>query len=412
MESIAVVVRTFPSASETFILQEIHALEVRGFDILIFAYQQEPSDRCSALVKELRSPVRYLPQHFGQDFLGGLRAIAWALKQRKLYRAFWAFLLDVARDPSRRRVRAFYRSLFLAEAISGKVERIHAHFLDSPASAARYASILTQVQFSCSAHAYDIWTLPQWELKQKVRDAVWITTCSRAGFGKLSSYAKDSEKVELNYHGLDDTRFALAEGDNPVRHHRGVARILAVGRIERKKGFDVLLRALSQLRNSSAAWTLTIVGDGAEQPLLRDLAESLGISDRVTWAGWVVQEALVVKFRDADIFVAPSRQTENGDRDGVPNVLLEAISQGVCCVGSNVGGIPEVIIDGVTGKLVPEEDVDALATTLAGLLTDRERRSEYARAAISYLKDNFLLSRSVNGIVRGLSETGLNKDGS
>lgn len=405
---IVIVLRTFPSASETFILQELKMLERLGFEMQIFAYRREPTERCSRLVEELRASITYMPEGLHASFSSVFPSIVLNIANRRFWKALYLFFFDLVRDRTRRRIQSFLRGLWLSDRICRKPDRIHAHFLDTPASVARYASFVSGIPWSCSAHAYDIWTLPCWELEQKIQDAQWITACTRAGFEELKMHSSDSGSISLNYHGLDGERFSPSIGGSPptsdvIERPNGPIRIISAGRLEKKKGIDTLLEALALAEGSISSWRLTVVGDGSEEESLKEFAALLGIQSRIRWLGWRRQEVLISELRNNDLFVLPSRTMPNGDRDGLPNVFLEAMSQQVCCVGTNVGGIPELIADHVTGRLFQPEDAKGLSRILIDLTTDTEKRIKMARAGQVLLNERFLLSKTIHGIVEGLS---------
>jgi len=379
---VAFVLKGYPRLSETFIAQEILALERRGLPILIVSLRRPTDARTHPVHAEIRAPVHYLPEYLLPEPLRVLRAW-WRVRRRPSYRvARRAWLRDLARDPTPNRMRRWGQALVLADELPRDVGRLHAHFLHTPASVARYAAILTGLQWTCSAHAKDIWTTPEWEKREKLADMAWLVTCTDAGREHLAALAPSAEKVALVYHGLDLTRFASqppphAASKTPV--------ILSVGRAVEKKGFDDLLAALAALP-SARDWRFVHVGGGPLLPALKRQAEQAGIAARIEWRGALPQDEVLRLYREADLFVLPSRVAGNGDRDGLPNVLMEAQSQGLACISTRVSGIPELITDGETGVLVPSGDVPALAHAIESLLADppaRARLGEAGRARIA-----------------------------
>ncbi|WP_342361700.1 glycosyltransferase family 4 protein [Terrarubrum flagellatum] len=373
----------YPRLSETFIAQEIRSLEQAGLDIDIVAMRRPTDDRVHPVHREIKAPVSYLPEYLHDDPWRVLRGLAKVALRPGFAVAFARFLRDLSRDFTRNRVRRFGQALVLAAEKPTGVERIHAHFIHTPASVARYASLIIGVSWSCSAHAKDIWTTSDWDLSDKLREADWTVTCTRAGRDRLASLSS-SGSVHLVYHGLDLERFPA--GASPLLGRDGSSpdkpvRLLTVARAVEKKGLDVLLNALARLP-AAAHWRWTHIGGGALTGALKQQAAQLGIADRCEFLGARDQQEVLARYRSSDIFVLPCRIADDGDRDGLPNVLIEAASQGLCAISTPVSGVPELIEDGVDGVLVPPDDVDALLNELQRLIADPALRQKLGKAAL------------------------------
>ena len=392
--TIAVVLKGYPRLSETFIAQELHALEQRGLSLALYSLRHPTEHVAHPVHDEIRAPVAYLPEYLHDEpsrvWRGWLRARRLP-GYREARAAWWR---DFRRDPSRNRIRRFGQALVLAAEMPGAIAHLHAHFLHTPASVARYAALLCGMTWSCSAHAKDIWTTPEWEKREKIDAATWVTTCTEINARHLRSLATRASRIDLNYHGIDTRRFPPPARARPARDGRDAASpvaLLAVGRAVDKKGFDDLLAALARIPRDRH-WTLAHVGGG---PLLSELdasARALGIADRIEWRGAQPQGVVLDAYRNADLFVLPCRVSADGDRDGLPNVLLEAQSQKLACVSTHVSGIPELIDDSATGTLVPPRSPAALAEALLRLIDDpvlRERIGEagFARATGKFSMD-------------------------
>ena len=379
---VAVVVKGYPRLSETFIAQEILALERHGIDLVIVSLRR-PTDRFTHPVHaEIRSPVHYLPEYLHQAPGRVLQAWKRARRLPGYVRARSTWLADLARDRTPNRIRRFGQALVLAAEL-GPVESIHAHFLHTPASVARYASAMRGIGWSFSAHAKDVWTTPEWEKREKLADARFGVTCTRANLEHLVALAPSPGAVELVYHGLDLRRFpprvaerAARDGSDPVHP----VRILSVGRLVDKKGFDDLLAALALLP-PGLAWSLDVVGGGPLQGRLRRQAAALGLGERVRWRGSLPHDRVVEHAAGADLFALASRISARGDRDGLPNVLMEAQLLGAACVATRVSAIPELVEHEVNGLLVPSRDPAALAAALERAIVDPALRARLAKAA-------------------------------
>ncbi len=394
--AVAFVVKGYPRLSETFIAHEIRGLEQRGLDVRIVSLRRPTDGERHPVHDEIAAPVLYLPEYLYREPLRLWRG--WRTSRRRPgYRAARRdWLRDLRRDPTPGRVRRFGQALVLARELAAETASLHAHFLHTPASVARYAATLTGRAWSCAAHAKDVWTTPGWEIAEKIAACSWLVTCSAAARARLAGLAADAGKIELVYHGLDPARFPPPPAPRPPRDGSDAADaavILAVGRMVPKKGFDVLIDALAELPES-LAWRLVLVGGGPLRRRLARRAARRGLAPRIAWRGPLTQPALLAAYREADLFVLPSRIAGDDDRDGLPNVLLEAQSQTLACVASRVSAVPELIADGATGILVPPGDAQALAAAVAELIRDPARRLLLGRAAAARVRSDFPSDRA------------------
>jgi glycosyltransferase involved in cell wall biosynthesis len=165
--------------------------------------------------------------------------------------------------------------------------------------------------------------------------------------------------------------------------------IAAVGRLVEKKGFADLLRAAALLKRAGRDFRVDIVGSGEQEPALRTLRDELGLRDRVRLLGPLPQDAVVSVVRSAAVFAAPCVVGDDGNRDGLPTVLLEAMALGTPCVATPVTGIPEVLTDGRSGLMVGEHDPEALAHAIDRLLADAALRTKLSRQARAHIEAEF-----------------------
>jgi glycosyltransferase involved in cell wall biosynthesis len=401
--AIGVVLKGYPRLSETFIAQELHALEQRGFSLALFSLRRPRERVAHPLHGRIRASVMYLPEYLHH---GPLRVFRAWRKARRLpgYRtALATWRRDLARDRTRNRARRFGQALVLASELPDGIVHLHAHFLHTPASVARYAAMLRGLPFSISAHAKDIWTLPEWEKREKLAACAFTATCTACNAEHLRALAPH-ERIELVYHGIDTSRFAPPQPSLRTRDGSDAAdpvRLLAVGRAVDKKGFDDLLEALALIA-PALQWRFTHIGDGPRGRTLERQAHALGLGARVEWLGAKTHDEVLAAYRMADIFVLPCRVAEDGDRDGLPNVLLEAQSQRVACVSTHVSGIPELIVDGETGLLVPPRERRALAGALARLIGDPPLRHALAEAGFARTTMHFSLQAGADRLAARL----------
>ena len=386
---LCVVVQGWPRVSTTFVAQELVGLEQEGLRLQLVTFGAK--DRIKhGIHAQVQAPILEL----GDPFLQPLRLLSAWRKVRRLpgYRTARGLLShDLAQGYSRRRVRAFYRAVILAAEIPAGISGIYVHFLNSATNVARYAAAMLELPLAGSAHARDIWTAPEWDKRAKLAQMRWCTTCTTDGAAHLDELADEPGKVHLVYHGLMLARFP---SDAPAREARDGSnpndpvRILSVGRAVEKKGFDLLLNALARLPRE-LHWRWHHIGEGKLLGALKDQARALGLDGRLEWHGSKEQQAVIAAYRTSDLFVLPSVEGGDGDRDGMPNVLMEAQSQALPCLSTSFSAIPELITDGETGILVPPGDVAALDAALSMLISSPAERHRLGTAGYHRVRSAF-----------------------
>lgn len=317
---IAVLVKRFPKLSETFILSELRALEDLGWPITIFTLAPPTDTIVHPDVAKINAQVMQLDH---RDPAGDLAA---QLRQRGII-------------------------------------HIHAHFAGEPAAIARSAAKHVGIGYSISAHAKDIYLTDETLLRRNLQEARFVVTCTSHNAQHLRKVAPGVPVAKL-YHGIDCAR--LHPGDPAEALDQPL--ILSVGRLRTKKGLDVLVDACARLRGRGLGFACEIIGYGPEDDNLRRKISKLGLADRVTLTGKLGHDAVIERMRAAKVFALPCRIDPDGDRDGIPNVILEAMAMGLPVVSTPVSGVPEIITHGSTGHLVPPDDPDALADCLAEIL--------------------------------------------
>jgi glycosyltransferase involved in cell wall biosynthesis len=377
---VAVVLKGYPRLSESFIAAEILGLERAGLPLLLVSLRHPTEKAVHDLHRAIAAPVLYLPEYLHHEPRRVLRALTKVRRLAGSGTTLRLWLRDLVREPTRNRVRRLGQAAVLAAELPAEVRWLYGHFLHTPGSVTRYAATLLGLPFSLSAHAKDIWTTPDWEKREKLLAARWTVTCTQLGFDDLHRLAPEAD-IALVHHGLDLQRFPtpLRPLGPDGRDRKRPVQILAVARAVPKKGLDVLLKALALLPRG-LHWRFVHIGGGVEIEALRARAARLGLSDRVDWQGAQPHDVVLAAYRRADLLVLPSRIADDGDRDGLPNVLLEALSQLCAVVATDVAGIPELVEDGVHGRLVPPESPERLADALAALVRDPAHRLELARA--------------------------------
>ncbi|MBZ6076311.1 glycosyltransferase family 4 protein [Microvirga puerhi] len=395
---IAVTVKGYPRLSETFIAQEILALEQRGLELEIWSLRHPTEKAMHPMNRAIRAKVTYLPEYLYEEPIRVLKGAFWSLRQRRfgaLMRAFWA---DLKRDFTPNRVRRLGQAFVMGRELSPEVGHLHVHYLHTPASVVRYAALLTGRSWTFSAHAKDIWTTPDWEKREKLAEARWGVTCTAEGARHLQALSPTPDHVSLVYHGLDLSRFPEAPQSHAQRDGSDPAdpvRIVSIGRAVAKKGFGDLLKALAALP-PDLHWRFVHVGGGELLDSLKAQAKRDSIADKVAFLGPKAQPDVVALLQQADIFTLPSRKARSGDQDGLPNVLMEAASQKLAIVASDFAGIPEFIRDDIEGALVPPGDWEALSNALNLLAREPERRISYGAAAFERLRRDFSMDGGID----------------
>jgi glycosyltransferase involved in cell wall biosynthesis len=390
----AIIVKGYPRISETFIAQEILGLEQQGLNVHIFSLRHPTDPVRHPVHAQIKAPITYLPEYLHEEPLRLLRALARQCLRPSFWRVLYAGWQDLQADFTRNRCRRLGQALVLASELPAGISVLYCHFLHTPGSVACYTSGLTGLPWCASAHARDIWTTPAAELRQKLAAARWVTTCSQAACDYLRTLTHTPERIHLNYHGLDLDRFPPRQGaEGPVngdgRDPAHAVRLLTVARAVPKKGLDLLLRALAGLPHN-LHWQWVHIGGGAELQRLQALARELSLSDeRIRWQGPQPQSVVLAACREADLFVLPCRIDSQGDRDGLPNVLMEAQSQRLACLSTRVSGIPELIQHQKTGWLVPPDSLQELRQALVMLIKAPDTRQQLAGAGLQRLCRHF-----------------------
>ncbi len=251
---------------------------------------------------------------------------------------------------------------------------IHAHFAGIAADIAALAARALGRPWTCSVHARDVFAAPPARLRRRLCSAACVTACSQAAADAVIAAGVPRERVSVICHGLPLR-------DYPFNTIQPEGRLFAACRLEPKKGVDTLVRACALLRERGLHFECAIAGSGALHDSLAALARELKVSDRVAFPGWLSPEEVRSRITDASVVALPSRRTRDGDRDGISNMLLEAMALGTPVVTTAAGAAGEVITDAVNGLLVPPDDPPRLADALAALLTSKTLRARLAAEA-------------------------------
>lgn len=361
--TVAYVLRAFPRLSETFILNEILSLRRRGVAVQIYAMERVAEGARHRAAEVLLPSVRWVPN----------AVVATAGRLGRSARSRRADQRARDRNAHEAAGRWIGRDL-----VRSGVHHVHAHFAGPAATAASVAAATAGISFTFTAHAKDIFSAGvDWRwLRPLARSAHAVVTVSDYNRRYLRPRLPGSRVVRI-YNGLDLTLWKPARSAATTRPHR----IVAVGRLVRKKGIHVLIEAMGLLRDRNVPLRAVIVGDGIERADLESRIERAGLGRHVRMAGAKPEHQVRRLVREATIVCLPCIVDRDGNQDALPTVLLEAAAAGIPAVSTRVAGVPEIIQHGKTGLLVPPEDPIALAAGLERLSRSADLRRRLGRTA-------------------------------
>lgn len=396
---LAVLVNEFPKLSETFVLHDLLALERAGVQLTVISLRRPATEVSHEALRRLKAEVRYLPDLDGRRRKLALRAIRSLLVLRSP-REYFRAMAAAYSSPDYSKLR-MTQALFLARELEGLGSPpLYIHFAHRPATVGRFAALLLGVPYAISAHAVDIWTTPPKELRAKIRDAQTVLCCYEEARAHMHRLAADRTPVRLVYHGVDlPGALARQEANSLV--------VLAVGRLIEKKGYLTLVEAAARLRDNGIEFELRIVGEGPLWAALQRQANDLGLADRVRFAGPLVDAELEAEYARAAVFSLPCQTMPDGNRDGIPNTVLEAMARGLPVVSTTLPSVAEAVEDGVQGFLVPPRDPVSLADAIHRLLADAELRARMGAAARVRIAERFDRSRCGPRVFESLADAGL-----
>jgi glycosyltransferase involved in cell wall biosynthesis len=406
-KQIGYLLRSYPRLSQTFILNEILALEKIGLSIQIFALTNPHEKVVQMQVNEVQAPVHYLEEATRPRPLGNIlkENVEVATRYFKGYiRSLFYIAANNGIDKgyiASSRWDCFFQAVHLVtllvseERSTGKkIDHLHAHFAHDPALIAYLAHGITGIPFSFTAHARDLYQVPEKVLTDRMREARAVITCCGANMEYLQQIAPSQKsKFSLVYHGVNlkdfqqvPNRDASSVPENPI--------ILSVGRLVEKKGFQDLLQALLIVKERGELFHCTIYGDGPLFQPLERLIEEHGMAGEVRLMGDCTQQELIAIYQNATLFVLTPVQTEDGDRDGIPNVLLEAMAVGLPVITTVVAGIPELVDNNQNGLLYQPHDVDGISSGIVELLRNAEKRRQFGSAASKKVRERFDIAQA------------------
>jgi glycosyltransferase involved in cell wall biosynthesis len=396
-------VRSWPRLSQTFVVNEVLAQERLGTRLELYSLSHSGERLVQPQVQHVQAAVHYLDDRRRASLRDH------ALVARSAPRAYVRTLLLAA---SRPRLASGYATLSTlgclsvavrlaadisrARSAGAPIGHLHAHFAHDPALVALLTARLTGIPFSITAHARDLYQIPVEGLRARAREATAVVTCCAANIDYLRSVlpAELHGRLRLIHHGVELDRFVPAPRINGAS---GPVEIVSVGRLVPKKGFADLLHACQRLKSTGTPdipFRLRIYGDGPLRAELTALRDRLGLCEEVELVGERTGDEVLRAYQRADIFALTPCVTDDGDRDGVPNVVVEAMACGLPVVTTDAGGIPEAVRHGVNGLVAAPRDVATLVGHLADLVADAALRRALGEAGRRMVEERFDVRRA------------------
>ncbi|NUR09985.1 MAG: glycosyltransferase family 4 protein [Nocardioidaceae bacterium] len=376
---IGYVLKMYPRFSETFVVTEMLAMEAHGAELSIFSLRTPNDARFHESLSRVRAAVTYVPTLSKQVEMWAALSACRELHPAGFDAAIGDILAATAGDAC--------QAISLASLVREHgITHLHAHFGSVAAGVARLAARISGITYSLTLHAKDIFheEVDEDALAAKMRDAAAAITVSDFNEHYLRErYGDATHSLVRIYNGIDLSAFT------PSRPVDRPPVVVGVGRLVEKKGFHHLVDAVGELRERGRPLHLDLIGTGEDEQALRARVTSLELDDRVTFHGPLTQDETRERVRGAAVLAAPCVVGADGNRDGLPTAILESLALGTPVVATPVTGIPEAVMDGRTGLLVPEGDVPALADALVRLVDDSDLRCRLAEAGRAHVEAHF-----------------------
>ncbi len=367
--TIGYLVKIFPKLSETFILQEILELERLGLNLVVLSLRPPSDTETHPHIRQLKAPVLYGPVVFN----GG--------KGNVIQQFLWT------------------------EWVTEKVHEygithLHAHYVSEPTDVALQVHTLTGISYSFTTHAKDLFLSSKEDLSRKVTRAQFVLTCTEYNKNYLEECVHSDIPIYRVYHGVDLNVFHTNSQEIFGRDETRPL-ILSIGRFRPKKGFPVLIQACASLKRAGCHFQCVLVGYGPLEQSLKQMIHQFDISDCVRLLGKMPQNGIIDWYQKTSVFVLPCQIAEDGDRDGIPNVLVEAMAMGLPVVSTAIASIPELIHDGHDGILTLPGEPETLAEVLKMLLQNPKHRKRLGTAARRTVEEDFCVSKNI-GVIHNL----------
>ncbi len=389
---IAYFINCFPSFIEAMIYREVMSLRSRGCELTVFSIRRPQPTDVPDEARSVATGTRYiLPVRWWRLLLSHLHAIArFPLKYPRTFVEVVGGTHERFRDRLRTVCHFVEGVAVIPEVERLGIEHVHAHWAVGGATCAMVVSRLLGLPFTFTAHAYDIW-LDRLLLPEKIRAAETVITCTDYNRRHLiEAYGGSPEKIRVVYHGLDLTRF---QRRTRIANRR--PRILSVGRLVEQKGYEDLIRVCADLASAGIDFDCEIVGEGPLREKLARLITTLQVGDVVRLTGRIVGDAILDCYGRADVFALFCVEASDGDRDGIPNTMIEAMAMELPVASTRYTGVPELVVEDETGFLSDCGDRNAMGESLRRLLSDPDLRASMGRAGRARVLEHFATAVSL-----------------
>ena len=386
------ILKGYPRISETFISNEILILEQLGFKMRLFPMRHPREDFCHDSVKQIKAQVDYLPTELLLEFPRLLLPnIFLSIKRPALFKHG----LGLAHRRYKRTAKlATFKHLLQAGYLTNHhllndttLTHLHGHFAHSPTSVTMFAALLSGRTFSFTAHAKDIYTSNAKQLREKIRLAEFVITCTDYNRRYLEDIADGLDTpIHCIYHGIDLKLFS------PTTDHTECEppyKLLTVARMTEKKGLPTLYKALRILKDQNLPFKHTLIGDGDDKEKILQLISDLKLSDCCQCLGTRTHKEVLKQFEESDLFVLACEIAENGDRDGIPNVLVESLAMGVPGLSTTVSAIPEILLHNKSGITIAPSNPEIMAKNIQETLENKVLRDTIIQGGIKHTREHF-----------------------
>jgi len=377
--------------SMTFVANELEAHEKAGWQVLpLVSCRPETFTNLSDLLVKWNKRAVFRPNVFIQIGATLREIITHPLRFAKI--CFWLVTLLI-HSPTEF-AKALYELTiscwFASHCRHFGAEHIHVHFASRSLSLGLMIGMLTDLPVSCTVHAFDIFTRSPGSLQIRLAKCKFIAAVSQFNVEYLRNTCGKSvaDLCRVVHCGIDVEKF------RSVSRQPEAGKMICVCRLSPKKGLDIAIKACAKLRDDNVNFQFEIVGDGPQRQLLEELIERLHLGDKVKLLGARPNDELMGLFNRACIFLMPCVKTPDGDMDGIPVAMMEAMACEVPVMSTSISGIPELVEDGLTGRLAPEKNVDALAQILKELLADMDKIEQFGKAGRERVQKDFCISQN------------------
>ena len=402
---VAYIMSRFPKLTETFVLYEMIAVQSEGVQVEVYPLLREKAEVVHPDAKPFVEAAHFQPfislpilranLHFLLRKPGAYLGALWTL-----LRATWGsprFFVGA--------LGIFPKSVYFAYRMKAeKIDHVHAHIASHPAAAGFIIHRLVGIPYSFTAHGSDLHR-DRHMLREKVAEAAFVAAISNYNKELIVAECKGQyrDKVIVVHCGVDTEVFRDRSVDVLSENGKQPFTIVCVGTLHEVKGQAYLLEACANLQKKGLDFICHLVGDGPDRQALTSLAEQSGISARVRFHGQQPREKIAELLQQADVLVAPSVPTSDGRREGIPVVLIEAMSSGVPVIASNLSGIPELVINEKTGLLTPPRDSAAITNALERYYREPALRQHLGNAGRQMVTEEFDLYKNAARLVQQIA---------